>query len=97
MIVVASDGELVCDVPSRYLAQFNPVYAAGFGTVQNLLEWMGGSEDLLALRARDVKARALEDVDPPKRKLVSWANVVAMPLLLLFAGIVVFIVRRYQR
>jgi ABC-type uncharacterized transport system involved in gliding motility auxiliary subunit len=96
MVIVLGDGELVDD-NAVYLARFRPGYDNGFPFTQSLLEWMGGNEDLLTLRARARKPRLITDTDAAQKRLISWANVLAVPLLILFSGLVVFIVRTFQR
>ena len=90
-ILVMTDAELVDDQVVQ-MRMFQ-----GFEFVLNILDWMSGSDALLELRARTPQARNLDLVEPKEQKLVQWLNVIVIPLLVLFAGIVVFIVRRYQR
>jgi ABC-type uncharacterized transport system involved in gliding motility auxiliary subunit len=97
-ILVVGDAELVADSPAAEMAQrfrgMNLGYDRGFRWVVNVVDWMSGSDALLALRARTDKPRKLEDVEPGTQDLLTLVNVGGVPLLLLFAGIVVFLVRK---
>ncbi len=102
MLVVATDAELVADTPLLIGRQLRGLgmgaaYQGGFPFVVNLVEWMSGSDELLSLRARTAKPRQIEDVEPSKQHLLTWLNILGIPLLVLFAGIVVWLVRRFQR
>ena len=90
LLFVMTDAELVDDDVSRLTR------GLGFHFAMNLLDWMSGSDDLLQLRARTQKPRTLDPVEPKEQKLVQWINILGIPLLVLFTGIVVFIVRRYR-
>lgn len=102
LLVVLTDAELVSDTPLMIAQQLRffgmgPAYQNGFPFVLNLVEWMGGSDDLLSLRARTGKPRQIEEVEPPKQKLLAWLNILGVPMLVLFLGVVIWLVRRYQR
>lgn len=91
VLVIFTDAELVDDDVSRIARGYGLVF------VMNMLDWLSGTEDLLALRARTPKARTLDPVEPAEQKLFQWIDMLGIPLLVFFAGIVVWIVRRYQR
>ncbi|MHC5010834.1 MAG: Gldg family protein [Planctomycetota bacterium] len=97
LIVVLGDAELIDDRAAYFGQRIGRGYDNGFPFTQNILEWMSGSEDLLSLRARDRKPRIIEDTDASQKDLIKWANFLGMPLLIFLAGMVVFIVRRYQK
>ncbi len=101
-LVVVGDADLVRDfwVPARnqqyvihILSQLNGGVKGGYSVVLNAADWMSGSDDLLALRARADKPRVLTKVEPSDRKAIEWANLLAVPVLMLLVGIVVWIVR----
>jgi ABC-type uncharacterized transport system involved in gliding motility auxiliary subunit len=97
LIVLLGDAELVSDDngPRSGLAQINGT--GGYPLVINLVDWLAGGDDLLALRARATKPRSIEDLSTAQQDLLKWVNIVGVPVLVLFVGIVVFFVRRYQR
>ncbi len=76
----------------------DPLFGLGSGGhdfMQNVVDWMGGSDELLAVRASSAKPREFDVVDADDASLVKWLNVLGVPLLVLLAGVVVFLVRRY--
>ena len=89
LFVLLTDAEIIDDGVARLNG------GAGFGFVINLVDWLGGSEELLALRAREPTPRTIEKVEPETQTLLTWINLSVVPLFVLLAGIVVFIVRRY--
>jgi ABC-type uncharacterized transport system involved in gliding motility auxiliary subunit len=97
-VLVLGDAEMIADSPAwewaQQLRMVNPGYERGFRWTVNVVDWMSGSDSLLALRARSEKPRRLEDVEPSKQSLLALVNIAGVPLLLLFAGIVVFLVRK---
>ncbi|MFV1958199.1 MAG: hypothetical protein ACC662_02175, partial [Planctomycetota bacterium] len=97
LLLVLTDAELVDDTAIWYAQRLGPAYAGGYQLVQNLIDWATGSEDLLSLRAKARKPRLIEETDAKAQKLVTWLNIVGMPILVLLIGILVFVVRRYQR
>jgi len=90
LFVLLTDAEVVDDQAFRLNR------GIGVSFVLNLVDWMGGSEELLALRAREGTSRQIEAVEAEKQDLIKWLNAVSVPLLVLMAGVVVWIVRRYQ-
>ncbi len=92
--VVLGDADLVANSfnPRTFLSQVNGAY--GFAFVQNMAEWLSGSEALMGLRSRSTNPRNLEQLSKGDMKLVKLVNLLLVPLLVLLAGMVVFIVRR---
>ena len=68
----------------------------GFSFVNNLVDWMTGSDDLVALRTRGSAVRRLDEIEPSTATTAQTLNYVAAPLLVLIAGILVFVVRKYR-
>lgn len=97
LLIVFTDAELVSDDPLWHAQRLGPAYANGFSLVQNMVEWMSGSDDLLELRAKTRNERRIEAVESKEQKLYTWLNILGVPTLFLLMGIVVFIVRRVQR
>jgi ABC-type uncharacterized transport system involved in gliding motility auxiliary subunit len=103
-LLVLTDAELVSDTPVSYARVLRRLglgdgreYMVGYGFVQNLVEWMSGSEDLLALRSKTQNLRLIDPIKPNEQKFLTWLNIGGIPLLVLFVWAVVFFVRRYQR
>ncbi len=92
--VVLGDADLISNAfnPQTFLTQING--AAGFAFLQNMADWLSGSEELMALRSRATNPRNLEQLDDGERDLVKHVNLLLVPLLVLLAGMTVFIVRR---
>jgi len=92
--VVLGDADLVANSfnPQTFLTQVNG--ASGFSFVLNMADWMSGSDELMALRSRATNPRNLEQMDDSKRDLIKHVNLFLVPLLVLLAGMTVFIVRR---
>lgn len=101
-IIIAADAEMCADYmgvqTGRGGQSFPPPNGqGGFVAVVGLAEWLSGGEDLISLRSRNSNPRTLEPVEESEKKVIQWLNMAGIPLLLLFAGIVVFAVRRSQR
>ncbi len=100
-LFLVGDAELVADSPAaewgQRLAQVRGGYDRGFLWIRNVLDWMSGSESLLALRARTDKPRAIKKLEANEQQMLTLVNVGAVPLLLAFAGLVVFLVRKLGR
>jgi ABC-type uncharacterized transport system involved in gliding motility auxiliary subunit len=101
-LVVLGDADLVRDfwMPTerasraiQILSSLNGGAQGGFSFVLNASDWMTGSEQLLTLRARSDKPRTLQKLEASDRHFVEWLNILALPLLMLLIGIVVWIVR----
>jgi ABC-type uncharacterized transport system involved in gliding motility auxiliary subunit len=92
--VVLGDADLVGNSfnPQTFLTQING--ASGFAFVHNMADWLSGSEDLMALRSRATNPRNLEQLEEGERDLLKHVNLLLVPLLVLLAGMTVFIVRR---
>jgi ABC-type uncharacterized transport system involved in gliding motility auxiliary subunit len=95
VLVILGDAGLVSDeFGGGFLARWNG--QAGFTLVPNVVEWLTGSEDLLALRTRGVKSRKLDEVGEEKANQIRWTNFLAAPALLAMVGLVIFFVRRHR-
>jgi hypothetical protein len=101
-LVVLGDADIVSD----YLGQPNgltlePPFGRGLGTggkvvAANLLDWMMGDEALMTLRTKAAKPRVIERPDDAKRNLLQLLNLLVVPLLVGFTGLIVFLRRRAQ-
>jgi len=102
MILVCGDAELVSDDFSggrKDITQgVTRIWGGvnGFQFVNNLVDWMTGSDDLLSLRARGSDTHRLEEVKPETASTAQTLNYVAAPLLVLIAGALVFFVRKFR-
>ena len=93
--MILGDADLISDqlgprVPLS--AQINGV--TGFSFAINAAEWLAGSEDMLALRARASNPRNLEKLEDDDRKWIEYINLGLVPLLVLLVGLTIFYVRR---
>jgi ABC-2 type transport system permease protein len=68
----------------------------GFFFVPNVIDWLSGSDDLIALRARGAVSRKLEEIDAAAAGRVKLWNYLLAPLAVLVAGLFVYFVRRYR-
>lgn len=94
-LIVVGDAELICDqLGPRFPLSRAINGVTGFSFVANAAEWLSGSDDLLALRARATNPRNLDQIEDNDRELIKQLNLYLVPLLVLLAGITVFIVRR---
>jgi hypothetical protein len=65
--------------------------------IPNLVDWMTGSDELLALRSRSARTRKLDEVGSDTARGIKTANIVGPALLVLLSGLVVFVVRRNRK
>ena len=104
VIVILGDADLVSDdfsgVPRRDITggatQFwNGVQ--GFFFVSNVVDWLTGSDDLIALRARGARSRKFDEIESSKAGQIKLVNYAAAPLLVLLGGLFYFVVRKNRR
>lgn len=96
VIVIVGDGGLAGNEAAGGIMAFNG-RGTGFALVANLVDWLTGDEDVLALRARSAKNRRFEEVGESKATQIRWANYLTAPILVSLVGFVVFFVRRHRR
>jgi ABC-type uncharacterized transport system involved in gliding motility auxiliary subunit len=97
VLVVLGDAGLVADETlQNQLAGINAA-RQGFFFTQNVVDWLTGSDEMLALRARGARPRQLDTLEDGTMKAIKWGNVAVVPLLILMAGLVVYFVRRHGR
>ncbi|HVG93837.1 MAG TPA: Gldg family protein, partial [Planctomycetota bacterium] len=82
------------DITSGATAYFNRV--GGFSFVPSVIDWLSGSDELIALRARGAVTRKLEEIDAGAAGRVKLWNYLLAPLAVLVAGLFVYFVRRYR-
>ncbi len=70
---------------------------SGNALVLNAADWLMGDDALLSLRGKATKPRTIEEVSDGKRSLLMWVNLGGVPLLMLFVGVIVFLMRQSQR
>jgi ABC-type uncharacterized transport system involved in gliding motility auxiliary subunit len=102
-LLVAGDAEWVSDhfsgVPGRDMTGNVTMFvtrATGFPFVLNAIDWSLGSAELMSLRGRGASPRRLEEIEPDKARSVKVLNYVAVPVLVLILGILVWVVRRFR-
>ena len=99
-LMVLTDADMISTVLMRAgITRFNGNVGPMF--VVSAAEWLSGSDDLLALRARAMKPRNLDafsglsnDEAENKQSLIKHLNWSVVPLLVLLAGMTIFFVRR---
>jgi ABC-type uncharacterized transport system involved in gliding motility auxiliary subunit len=96
VLVVVGDAGLVADESTGGLLFLNG-QGTGFVLVGNLVDWLTGDEDVLALRARTSGGRKMAEVGEDKAGQIRAANFLAAPVLMVLVGLVVFFVRRNRR
>jgi ABC-type uncharacterized transport system involved in gliding motility auxiliary subunit len=65
--------------------------------VLNLIDVLNGREDIAALRSKEQRFNPLRETDPAFRALVKGINIVGLPLLVVLAGMVVWIRRQGRK
>jgi len=68
----------------------------GFAFVSNVVDWLTGSEDVIALRSRGAKSRKFDEVSESTANGIQWMNFLGAPVLVVIAGLLVFFVRRHR-
>lgn len=102
-LVVIGDADILSDHLGQETAlTMPPPMGRGLGTggksvVANLLDWMVGDDALLSLRTKATKPRVIERPEDGQRSLIQALNLLAIPLLVGFTGLIVFLRRRSQR
>ncbi len=64
--------------------------------LQNLVDWLVADDDLIGIRSKG-GPRMLETVEPGKRTLLTYANVVGIPLLFALFGVLRWAYRRRRK
>jgi len=97
LIVVGSSG-LPLDESLIYLARMDRRQAeSNFTFVQNVLDWMTNSDDLIAVRMKTVSDPPLEKGRDEAKTVAKWANIIGVPLAFLVFGLVRWRVRAGRR
>jgi ABC-2 type transport system permease protein len=65
--------------------------------VTNLVEWLASSDDLMAIRSKNISERSLEVVSEGEKTTTKIGIVSAMPLLVITGGIVYTFIRRKRK
>jgi len=79
-IVVIGNGSFITDEFRRS--------NGGFVLLLNICDWLTQEKGLISIRSRNVSARALEVQSDSARGLIKYANIFAMPLLVIIFGII---------
>ena len=103
VLVVLGDAELISDefsgYPGKDVTQGVTYYVTrswGNRFVDNAIDWMLGDQDLAPLRGRGATPRLLQEVEPATAETIKVVNYVAIPVLVVLVGILVWVVRRYR-
>lgn len=65
--------------------------------VQNTIDFMNGREGIAEMRAKGTRIRPLDDTTPFVRALTKYVNIVGLPVLVVLAGLVVWLLHRARR
>jgi ABC-type uncharacterized transport system involved in gliding motility auxiliary subunit len=98
-LAVIGDADFLSDILGQRSGP-NQQWMLGTGgtvVVANLLDWMMGDEALMSLRAKDSKSRAIERPEEGTQNLLKLLNLLGIPVLVGFTGLIVFLRRRQQR
>jgi gliding-associated putative ABC transporter substrate-binding component GldG len=92
-----SNGHLVVVANADFVSAQNSA-PGNILMVINLVDWLSQDENLIAIRARALKDRTIEadllKKDSAMPNIVRFINIITMPLLVIIAGIVIFLRRR---
>jgi len=64
--------------------------------IQNVIDWLIQSEDLIAIRSKQIPMRPLKELPDYARKFVKWINLIGPTILIIFFGIFLWQVRRMK-
>ncbi|MCE5251866.1 GldG family protein [bacterium] len=87
-LILVGDGHLGID-------QYIDAYGLMF--MQNAIDWLIQSEDLIAIRSKQIPQKPLKDIPPVAKKFVKWGNLFGPTILIIILGIVLWQVRRIKK
>ncbi len=79
------------------------VYGQGSGLEQNkilfmnLIEWLSNSDELIAIRSKNIETRSLLRINESEKNLVKVANITFVPFVLIIFGIIYNSIRRKRK
>jgi len=88
-LLVVGDGHLAQDM---YLQD-----PSNMAFLLNMVDWLAGDEDLIAIRTRDVTNRPIAEVSAGVKNSVKYANMFLPPLILIVIGLVRWQMRRRRK
>jgi ABC-type uncharacterized transport system involved in gliding motility auxiliary subunit len=65
--------------------------------LMNMVDYLNGRQDLAVLRSKAQRFNPLADVAPESRSLIKGANLVGLPLLIIFIGLIAWLRRSARR
>jgi ABC-type uncharacterized transport system involved in gliding motility auxiliary subunit len=65
--------------------------------VQNTIDFMNGREGVAEMRAKGARFRPLDETTPFVRALTKYLNIAGLPMLVILAGLVVWLLHRARR
>lgn len=68
--------------------------AGNVGLLLNSVDWLLQDEDLIEIRSKQLRTRALAPLTPARQRNWTWVNILLPPLLVALAGIVAWRLRR---
>ncbi|MCD6269130.1 MAG: Gldg family protein [Deltaproteobacteria bacterium] len=63
----------------------------------NMVDYLNGRQELAVLRTKTQSFNPLADIDPESRSLIKGANLIGLPLLVIFAGFIAWLYRSARR
>ena len=65
--------------------------------LMNMVDYLNGRQDLAILRSKTQRFNPLVDIAPESRSLIKGANLVGLPLLVIFIGLIAWLRRSARR
>lgn len=87
-LLVVGDGHLGLD---GYIDQYGLMF------VQNTIDWLIQSEDLIAIRSKQIPQKSLRDLTPVIKKFIKWVNLIGPSILIIIMGIILWQIRRIKK
>ena len=80
----------------EFLVQQNRLQRSSVIFLQNLVDWLVADEALISIRSKG-GPRPLDPIEPGRKSMLTYANVVGVPLLLILFGALRWALRRKRR
>ena len=70
---------------------------AGLLFMQNAIDWLIQSEELIAIRSKQIPQKPLRELPDVVRKFIRWANLIGPSILIIILGITLWQLRRIKK
>ena len=87
-ILVVGDGHIGLD---------QHIQADGLMFMQNSIDWLIQSENLIAIRSKQIPQKPLKELPDVARKFIRWVNLIGPSILVIILGITLWQVRRMKK